>query len=96
MAFAGLWEVWKDERRKVITRCPITTEPNELVRDYHDRMPAVIRPEDYRRWLDNETPQNELKAMLRPFPAEGLTARLADPRVNKAGVEGPECLGPAG
>jgi putative SOS response-associated peptidase YedK len=92
MAFAGLWEVWTDGTRKVITCCLITTDPNELVRDYHDRMPAVLPADDYRRWLDNDTPPQELKAMLRPFPAEVMTARLANPVVNKAGVEGPECL----
>jgi putative SOS response-associated peptidase YedK len=39
----GLWSVWTAVRRKVITCCLITTEPNELVRDYHDRMPAIVR-----------------------------------------------------
>ena len=96
MAFAGLWEVWRDETRKVVTCCLITTGPNELVRDYHDRMPAIVPPESYRAWLSNDTPERELKAMLRPFPAEVMTARLANPVVNRAGVEGPECLGLAG
>jgi putative SOS response-associated peptidase YedK len=92
MAFAGLWSVWNDGRRKVITCCLITTEPNELVRDYHDRMPAIIPPDLYWAWLDNDTPQRELKAMLKPFPAEGMTARLANPVLNKAKGERPECL----
>jgi putative SOS response-associated peptidase YedK len=92
MAFAGLWSVWADGRRKVITCCLITTEPNELVATYHDRMPAVLPPEQYRRWLGNDTPHRELKAMLRPFPAEVMTARLANPMVNRATSEGPECL----
>ena len=42
--------------------------------------------------LDNDTPQCELKAMLRSFPAEVVTARMANPIMNKATVEGPECL----
>jgi putative SOS response-associated peptidase YedK len=79
-------------RRKVITCCLITTGPNELVADYHDRMPAIIPPDLYRQWLGNDTPQRELRAMLRPFPAGGMTARIANPAVNKATVEGPECL----
>lgn len=92
MAFAGLWSVWTDGTRKVPTCCLITTTPNELVKDYHDRMPVIVHPEDYHRWLDNDTPQRDLKAMLKPFPADVMTARLANPIVNKAGVEGPECL----
>ena len=96
MAFAGLWSVWKDGTRKVPTVCLITTTPNELVRDYHDRMPVIVRPEDYHRWLSNDTPRQELKALLRPFPADGMAARLANPIMNKAGVEGPECLASVG
>ncbi len=92
MAFAGLWNVWTDGQRKVPTVCLVTTTPNELVRDYHDRMPVIIPPDSYRKWLDNDTPHRELKAMLKPFPAEVMTARLANPVVNKATVEGPECL----
>ncbi len=92
MAFAGLWSVWNDGTRKVPTVCLITTTPNELVADYHDRMPAIVPPDLYRKWLHNDTPAKELKAMLRPFPPEGMTARLANPRVNKATAEGPECL----
>jgi len=57
MAFAGLWELWSDGARKVVTTCLITIEPNELVRDYHDRRPAIIPPDGYRRWLDNDTPE---------------------------------------
>ena len=64
-----------------------------MVSTYHDRMPAILPPEDYRRWLDNDTPPHALKAMLRPFPAEVMTARLANPVVNRATAEGPECLG---
>jgi putative SOS response-associated peptidase YedK len=96
MAFAGLWSVWKDGTRKVPTVCLVTTTPNELVRDYHDRMPVIVPPDSYRKWLDNDTPHRELKAMLKPFPAEGMTARLANPVVNRATSEGPECLSDVG
>ena len=71
------------------------TEKGRVDRHLAGGLP-YIPPDGYRRWLDNDTPERELKAMLRPFPAEGMTSRLADPRVNKAGVEGPECLGLAG
>jgi putative SOS response-associated peptidase YedK len=87
--------VHRADPRKVITCCLITTEPNELVATYHDRMPAVLPPDQYRRWLDNDTPHRDLKAMLRPFPAEGMTARLANPIVNRATAEGPEWLAAA-
>lgn len=57
--------------------------------------PAVTPPGSYRRRLGYDTPEKELRATLRPLPAEHMTARPADPWLNKAGVEGPECLGPA-
>jgi putative SOS response-associated peptidase YedK len=42
-----------DGTRKVTTACLVTTTPNELVRDSHDRMPVIVPPDSYRRWLDN-------------------------------------------
>jgi putative SOS response-associated peptidase YedK len=38
MAFAGLKSVWTEGTRKIVACCPVTTTPNELVRDYHDHM----------------------------------------------------------
>src|SRR5215471_2740191 len=52
-AFAGLWERWRGEDNKVVETCTIlTTEPNSLVADIHDRMPVILRPDDYDLWLD--------------------------------------------
>ena len=59
---------------------------------YPTRVPFVTRGERYGAWLDNETPDRELKAMLVPFPAERMTARAANPVMNQATVEGPVCL----
>jgi putative SOS response-associated peptidase YedK len=95
LALAGLWEVWTDAsgRRKVPSVCLITTDANEVVGRVHDRMPVVIPRVSFRRWVDNGTPERELKAMLRPYPAGEMTARVADPVLNKVGVEGPQCWG---
>jgi putative SOS response-associated peptidase YedK len=52
-AMAGLWENWKSPEGKSIFSCTvITTTPNKLVRDIHDRMPVILRPEDEKIWLD--------------------------------------------
>jgi putative SOS response-associated peptidase YedK len=48
----------------------ITTNPNELVSEIHDRMPVILRPEDYDRWLSAEPDPREL---LQPFPPELTT-----------------------
>ena len=41
--FAGLWDVWEDGGKKVVSCCVVTTAPNELVRPVHDRMPVIRR-----------------------------------------------------
>ncbi|HEX4612214.1 MAG TPA: SOS response-associated peptidase family protein [Urbifossiella sp.] len=74
------------------TTCSLTTEPNELVRPVHNRMPVIIPRESFGEWLDPTTPERRLKDLLVPFPADLMTVREVSPRVNKAGVEGPECL----
>jgi putative SOS response-associated peptidase YedK len=52
-ALAGLWDVWrKPDGGKVESFTIITTEPNELVRPVHNRMPVILRPEDEEQWLD--------------------------------------------
>jgi putative SOS response-associated peptidase YedK len=44
-AFAGLWDVWrKPDGKRVESFTIITTEPNELVRPVHNRLPVILRP----------------------------------------------------
>jgi putative SOS response-associated peptidase YedK len=52
-AFAGLWERWRDPatRESLETFTVITTDPNELVEPLHNRMPVILQPKDYDRWL---------------------------------------------
>lgn len=68
-AFAGLWDRWLDEDNKPIETCTIlTTKPNVLVADVHDRMPAILRPEDYDLWLDpGISDSNRVVDCLKPF-----------------------------
>ena len=52
-AFAGLWERWRQPDQTILETCAIlTTPPNSLVAEVHDRMPAILHEEDYERWLD--------------------------------------------
>ncbi|MEH7525723.1 SOS response-associated peptidase, partial [Bacillus sp. JJ1503] len=51
-AMAGLWEQWKSPQGKSVFTCSvITTTPNDLVKDIHDRMPVILKPEDEKNWL---------------------------------------------
>jgi putative SOS response-associated peptidase YedK len=71
---AGLWEIWKSPAGETIRSCTIiTTEANPLIAPLHDRMPALLAQEDWPAWLgEAPTTDAELKALLRPFPAQRM------------------------
>ncbi len=75
-AFAGLWERWKDKAsgNALETFTVITTDPNELMEKIHTRMPVILQPKDYDRWLQPGDPQRPPVDLLRPFPAELMKA----------------------
>jgi putative SOS response-associated peptidase YedK len=59
-AFAGLWDSWESPDGSSIKSCTIiTTEPNELMVPIHNRMPVILHPRDYVKWLDTspQTPK---------------------------------------
>jgi putative SOS response-associated peptidase YedK len=96
-AFAGLWEVWRSPDGSEVPSCTIiTTEPNELLKDIHNRMPAVLRPEHYKPWLDpGEKRPDELRPMLAPYPADGMEAYEVSTAVNSPSTHGEDCIAPA-
>jgi putative SOS response-associated peptidase YedK len=52
-AFAGIWDRWKNSDGRVIESCSIlTTTPNAVTADVHDRMPVILAPDVYDLWLD--------------------------------------------
>lgn len=92
-AFAGLWDRWKDPAGPVIESCTIlTTEANVLLKDIHDRMPVVLRPEDYDLWLDpGVTDPARIIELLKPFDARLMRAYPVSTTVNRVENDGPEC-----
>ena len=83
MALAGLWENWRSpagERLRSFTI--VTTVPNSLLAEIHDRMPVIIAPENWPAWL-GETPADleGLKSLLIPYPAEDMVVWPVDKRV---------------
>ncbi len=96
MGLAGMWESWRPPQGDALHTCTILTCPaNELVAQVHERMPVVLRPEDYEAWLALAAPEPELASSLAlPRRAEEFTARRVSPRVNKPGPDSPELLTP--
>lgn len=95
-AFAGLWEVWRDENGNELPSCTIITgPPNDLVKTLHDRMPAILREENYRQWLDpHERAPDELMPLLSPYPAQQMEAYPVSKLVNSPANESAECIQP--
>ena len=93
-AFAGLWETWLGDGAQPIESCTIVTgEPNELVRDVHDRMPVILQDEDYDRWLDpKQKDPAALESLLVPYPADRLRLYPISTAVNNARNERAESI----
>jgi putative SOS response-associated peptidase YedK len=93
-AFAGLWELWKSDRSQWIESFTIiTTEPNEVVRPLHDRMPVIVAPEDYTEWIDAERPvEPRLGEILAPYPHEEMEAFPVSTRVNSVANDDEGCI----
>jgi putative SOS response-associated peptidase YedK len=87
-AFAGLWENWRDSSQGAdapwVRSCTIVTgEPNALLQPIHQRMPVILPPDAWARWLGEEAADPAaLQALLRPYPAERMRLYPVSPRVN--------------
>ena len=98
MAFAGLWDVWRDPDdpdAPLLKTCVIVTgEANELMSPIHDRMPVVLGRDSWQAWLDPSTPADEARRLLVPAPSEWFEAFPVSSRVNNVRNEGPDLLEP--
>lgn len=97
MAIAGLWERWEGTEGAPIESCTLlTTDANDLIAPLHDRMPVIVSPGDFDLWLDPTVSTTErLLSLLRPFPADGMTASPVSTLVNNPSVDDPRCIEPA-
>jgi putative SOS response-associated peptidase YedK len=95
-AFAGLWEHWTNPEGTRVDSCTIiTTDANELMQQVHNRMPVILDPADYGRWLDRD--QQDPKGvidLLNPFPADKMQLVPVSTLVNSPRNEKPECVQP--
>ena len=96
-AFAGLWEFWEGPEHSALETCTlITTGPNELMEPIHNRMPVILAPDDYDRWLDPAIQEPDaLRPLLRPYPTSAMLALPVSPHVNNPRNDDAECIAPA-
>ena len=96
MALAGLWENWKSSAGEWVRSFAIvTTEPNELCAQLHNRMPVVLAPETWPAWLGEEpADEGRLKALLAPYPSDGMIAWPVSARVGSVKNNDPGLIEP--
>jgi putative SOS response-associated peptidase YedK len=94
VAFAGLMETWSSVNgSEVDTGAILTTSANVAIRRIHDRMPVVIAPEDFSRWLDCKTQEPRHVADLMTAAAEDFFEAVpVSNLVNKVSNTGPELI----
>jgi putative SOS response-associated peptidase YedK len=92
-AFAGIWEFWKDPKGAVLETCSIlTTGPNAVMEGVHDRMPVILRPDDYELWLDPGFKKTDALAdLLKPYDANQMKRYEVSTRVNSVKYDDADC-----
>jgi len=91
VGFAGLFERWLAPDGHPLDTCTIlTTDANDLIAKLHDRMPVIVAPEDYQRWLDPEDPGPQ--DLVKPFPGERMTWYPVSMRVNSVRHDDAACI----
>ncbi|MGH9013933.1 MAG: SOS response-associated peptidase [Acidimicrobiia bacterium] len=100
MAFAGLWEIWKDPKAEGedegwLRSCAIvTTDANDLLAPIHDRMPVILPESAWATWLDPDAEPAVLHELLVPAPDDLVAVYPVSPLVNSADNDGPELVQP--
>lgn len=94
-AFAGLWDRWDKDGEPLYTCTIITTRPNRVTEEVHDRMPVILDEDVYDIWLNPKMDDTDyLKSLLIPYPAEKMKAYPVSQIVNSPKNDVVECLSP--
>jgi putative SOS response-associated peptidase YedK len=95
-AFAGLWDRWRGPQGDVVESCSIlTTTPNSLLADIHDRMPVILSPDNYDLWLDPAfRDTRSVWQMLKPLDPALRRRYPVSTRVNQVQNDDAECAKP--
>ena len=95
--FAGLWESWRSPDGATLRTCTIiTTAPNALMEDIHNRMPVILPPEAYKVWLlPEDADPRDLDGLLKPYPDTEMVAYPVSRLVNNPRADTPDCIEPA-
>ena len=70
----------------------LTCEANDLVRPLHERMPVILKEQDYEAWLTGSV--SEAQTLMKPFPAEDMLSYFVSKKVNRASYDAPDLIDP--
>jgi putative SOS response-associated peptidase YedK len=95
-AFAGLWDGWKNAEQQWVRTCSIlTTTPNALTANVHDRMPVILHPDSYELWLDpGMTDVQVVSEFLKPFDPSLMRCYPVSTRINHVANDDEDCCRP--
>lgn len=92
ITFAGLWSTWETPEGNSLHTCTIlTTQPNGVVQEAHDRMPVILPPDKRETWLASEETE-VLQSLLVPYPAEKMISYPVSTHVNNTRFNDPACV----
>jgi putative SOS response-associated peptidase YedK len=99
--FAGVYDTFTpkptsedDEPQPLNTYAILTIEPNRLVKKIHDRMPVILRPEQYDLWLNPQPFEDSFKSALQTLPEDLMESYRVSKLVNSAKNDTPDLLKP--
>lgn len=94
-ALAGVYSVWESASgRDVYSFTLLTTEANALVQPVDERMPVILRPDDYNTWLDEATDTDKLNSLLKPLSLTEMAVNRVSEKVADLNSQGPELIQP--
>jgi putative SOS response-associated peptidase YedK len=95
--FSGVYSIWKNKEteEEIPSFSIITTTPNKLMSEIHNRMPVILPEKHFEQWLDpNYNDTDALKKLLVPCPAKNMKAYPVSKYVSNSRNEGEECMKP--
>jgi putative SOS response-associated peptidase YedK len=93
--FAGLWDSWRQPDGNLVrTYTIITTEPNDVLRPIHNRMPAMLKHDDALKWLCADDEIAHALSLLKPYLSDDMEGYDVSPLVNDPRNDSPECIRP--
>ncbi len=94
-SMAGLFDIWKDaEGHETWSYTIITTEPNDLMKPIHNRMPVILHAKDEETWLDHSSDSSKLLELLKPYNEGMLTEYIVSTAVNSPRSNEPGLIEP--